>query len=101
MKIHIFLITTQVKIWRRSYDVPPPAMKEDHPYYGEIVNDPRYAKGPTKGEFPLGESLKLTIERTMPYWDSAIVPQIKEGKKVLIVAHGNSLRGIVKTLDSK
>ncbi|EEB14956.1 Phosphoglycerate mutase, putative [Pediculus humanus corporis] len=89
---------TQVQIWRRSFDVPPPAMGEDHLYYNEIVNDPRYAKGPSREEFPLGESLKKTMERTMPYWNKTILPQIKEGKRILIVAHGNSLRGIIKGL---
>ena len=89
----------QVKIWRRSFDIPPPPMEKDHPYYDTIVNDPRYKDGPSKDEFPMFESLKLTIDRTLPYWNDVIVPQIKAGKKVLIAAHGNSLRGIVKHLD--
>jgi len=89
----------QVKIWRRSFDTPPPPMEKDHPYYDVIRNDPRYANGPTDEEFPTCESLKLTIERTLPYWNDVIVPQLKEGKKILIAAHGNSLRGIVKHLD--
>lgn len=76
-------------------------MEEDHPYYSVIVKDPRYKDGPSPTEFPKFESLKLTIERTLPYWNDVIVPQIKEGKKILIAAHGNSLRGIVKYLDSK
>lgn len=76
-------------------------MEEDHAYYKEIVNDPRYKDGPSPQEFPKFESLKLTIERTLPYWNDVIVPQIKEGKQILIAAHGNSLRGIVKYLDSK
>ncbi len=59
----------------------------------------RYADGPKGDEFPMFESLKLTIERTLPYWNDNIVPQIKAGKKILIAAHGNSLRGIVKHLD--
>lgn len=90
----------QVKIWRRSFDVPPPPMDESNPHYKEIVEDPRYADGPTKAEFPMFESLKLTIQRTLPYWNDTIVPQMKAGKKILIAAHGNSLRGIVKHLDS-
>ncbi|XP_047511649.1 phosphoglycerate mutase 1 [Pieris napi] len=90
----------QVQIWRRSFDVPPPAMEKDHPYYDTIVNDPRYAGDPKPDEFPMFESLKLTIERTLPYWNDVIVPQIKEGKKIIIAAHGNSLRGIVKHLDN-
>jgi 2,3-bisphosphoglycerate-dependent phosphoglycerate mutase len=91
----------QVQIWRRSFDVPPPPMEKDHPYYDKIVNDPRYAKEPKLEEFPMFESLKLTIQRTLPYWNDVIVPQIKEGKQILIAAHGNSLRGIVKHLDGK
>lgn len=75
-------------------------MEEDHPYYKQIVNDPRYKDGPSPNEFPKFESLKMTIERTLPYWNDVIVPQIKENKKILIAAHGNSLRGIVKYLDS-
>jgi len=90
----------QVKIWRRSFDVPPPAMEPEHPYYENIVKDARYKDEPVKEEFPMNESLKLTIERTLPYWDNVIVPQIKSGKKIIIAAHGNSLRGIVKHLDN-
>ncbi|XP_063242459.1 phosphoglycerate mutase 2-like [Bacillus rossius redtenbacheri] len=90
----------KVKIWRRSFDVPPPPMEKDHPYHDVIVNDPRYATEPAKDKFPMFESLKLTIERTLPYWNCAIIPQLKEGKRILIAAHGNSLRGIVKHLDS-
>jgi len=89
----------KVKIWRRSFDVPPPPMEKDHPYYDVIRNDPRYVDGPSDDEFPTCESLKLTIERTLPYWNNTIVPQLKAGKKILIAAHGNSLRGIVKHLD--
>lgn len=91
----------QVAIWRRSFDVPPPAMEPDHAYYNTIVNDPRYAEGPAPDQFPKYESLKLTIERTLPFWNETIVPQIKAGKSILIAAHGNSLRGIVKHLDRK
>lgn len=90
----------QVKIWRRSFDIPPPPMDADHPYYDVIRKDSRYKDGPTESEFPTCESLKLTIERTLPYWDDVIVPQLKSGKKILIAAHGNSLRGIVKHLDN-
>lgn len=91
----------QVAIWRRSFDVPPPPMDPDHAYYETIVKDPRYADGPAPDQFPKFESLKLTIERTLPFWNDTIVPQIKAGKKILIAAHGNSLRGIVKHLDRK
>merc|ERR1712002_458632 len=83
----------QVQIWRRSFDTPPPAMDETNPHYKEILEDPRYANGPSKEEFPMFESLKLTIQRTLPYWNDPIVPQMKAGKKILIAAHGNSLRG--------
>lgn len=76
-------------------------MEPDHPYYKTIVEDSRYKDGPSPDEFPKYESLKLTIARTLPYWNDEIVPQIKAGKRVLIAAHGNSLRGIVKYLDSK
>jgi len=89
----------QVQIWRRSFDVPPPPMTEENPYYKTIMEDPRYAEGPKGDEFPKFESLKLTIARTLPYWNDVIVPQIKEGKQILIAAHGNSLRGVVKHLD--
>ncbi|CAL7937699.1 unnamed protein product [Xylocopa violacea] len=89
----------QVQIWRRSFDVPPPPMEPDHKYYETIVKDPRYADGPKPEEFPKFESLKLTIERTLPYWNDIIIPQLKEGKKIIIAAHGNSLRGVVKHLD--
>lgn len=91
----------QVQIWRRSYDTPPPPMELDHKYYKAIVEDAIYKDGPTKEEFPMFESLKLTIARTLPYWNDVIIPQLKEGKKIIIAAHGNSLRGIVKHLDRK
>ena len=86
----------QVLIWRRSYDVPPPALNEDderHP-----GRDPRYA-GLTKAELPLSESLKDTAARFIPHWGNVIAPDIRAGKRVLIVAHGNSLRALVKHLD--
>ncbi|XP_023012051.1 phosphoglycerate mutase 1 [Leptinotarsa decemlineata] len=89
----------QVAIWRRSFDVPPPPITPENPYYETIINDPIYNDGPPKDQFPLFESLKLTIERTLPFWNDCIVPEIKSGKSILIAAHGNSLRGIVKHLD--
>ncbi|WP_022661945.1 2,3-diphosphoglycerate-dependent phosphoglycerate mutase [Paucidesulfovibrio longus] len=86
----------QVFTWRRSFDVPPPALDaSDDRWPG---NDPRYADIP-RNELPLGESLEMTIARTMPYWFEEIVPDIRAGKRVLVVAHGNSLRGLVKYLD--
>lgn len=90
----------QVQIWRRSFDVPPPAMEPSNAYYDSIVKDPRYAGELTEETFPKFESLKLTIERTLPYWNNVIIPQLKEGKRIIIAAHGNSLRGIVKHLDN-
>jgi len=87
----------QVKIWRRSYDTQPPALeKTDERYPG---NDPRYANL-TEDELPLTECLKDTVARFMPYWSETIAPTIKSGKKVLIAAHGNSLRALVKYLDN-
>ncbi|EPR38734.1 2,3-bisphosphoglycerate-dependent phosphoglycerate mutase [Desulfovibrio sp. X2] len=86
----------QVKIWRRSYDTPPPALTPDDERYPG--RDPRYA-GLSEDELPLAESLKLTIDRTLPYWHEAIVPDIRAGRRVLVCAHGNSLRGLVKYLD--
>ncbi|MFA3784077.1 2,3-diphosphoglycerate-dependent phosphoglycerate mutase [Melioribacteraceae bacterium 4301-Me] len=87
----------KVLLWRRSYDVPPPPLDEnDDRYPGK---DPRYADL-KKNEIPLTESLKSTVERFLPYWHESIVPVIKSGKKVIIVAHGNSLRALVKYLDN-
>lgn len=88
----------QVKIWRRSYDVPPLAMEADHAYFEAIQKDERY-KDVAEGDLPNCESLKLTIERSLPYWNESIAPKLKDGKKLLIAAHGNSLRGIVKHLE--
>jgi 2,3-bisphosphoglycerate-dependent phosphoglycerate mutase len=86
----------QVQTWRRSYDVPPPALAEaDERFPGR---DPRYA-ALAPGELPRSESLKTTLERVLPYWHEAIVPDLRAGKKVLIAAHGNSIRALVKYLD--
>ncbi|HET55536.1 MAG TPA: 2,3-diphosphoglycerate-dependent phosphoglycerate mutase [Ignavibacteria bacterium] len=87
----------KVMEWRRSFDTPPPALEEtDDRYPGK---DPRYADL-SKEELPLTESLKLTIDRFLPYWHETIAPMIKSGKKVVVVAHGNSLRALVKYLDN-
>ncbi|MGD8894457.1 MAG: 2,3-diphosphoglycerate-dependent phosphoglycerate mutase [Acidobacteriota bacterium] len=86
----------QVKIWRRSYATPPPALEPDDERYPG--RDPRYA-GLTKDILPLTEALKHTVERFLPCWHDAIVPDIKAGKRVVIAAHGNSLRALVKHLD--
>jgi 2,3-bisphosphoglycerate-dependent phosphoglycerate mutase len=86
----------QVLVWRRSYDVQPPALaKDDSRFPG---NDPRY-KSLTKDELPLTECLKDTVNRFLPYWHETIAPSIKDGKRVIIAAHGNSLRALVKYLD--
>ncbi|BCL76391.1 2,3-bisphosphoglycerate-dependent phosphoglycerate mutase [Jeongeupia sp. HS-3] len=86
----------QVLIWRRSFDVPPPALAADDPRVGH--GDPKFAAIPD-AELPLTESLQDTIARVMPYWHAAIAPQLKAGKTVLISAHGNSLRGLIKHLE--
>ena len=87
----------QVLIWRRSFDVPPMALEAGDPR--DPALDPKYA-GLDKDEVPRTESLKDTIERFLPYWHNTIVPAIKAGHRVIIVAHGNSLRGLVKHLDN-
>lgn len=86
----------QVKIWRRSYDIQPPALKRNDPRYPG--NDPKYRDLPKK-DIPTTECLKDTVERFLPYWKKEIIPTMKKGKKVIIVAHGNSLRALVKYLD--
>src|SRR6185436_14986512 len=87
----------QVKIWRRSYDIPPPPLASPHdPYPG---NDRRYANLKA-GELPRTESLKDTVARFLPYWHETIAPVITSGQRVLIAAHGNSLRALVKYLDN-
>lgn len=86
----------QVHIWRRSYDVPPPPLADDDPRHPKF--DPRYAHVDPK-LLPSTESLKLTLERVMPYWNSNIAPRLQAGERILIVAHGNSLRALVKYLD--
>jgi 2,3-bisphosphoglycerate-dependent phosphoglycerate mutase len=85
-----------VKIWRRSYDVPPPVLTPDDPRFPG--HDPRY-QGLSKEELPLTECLKDTVARFLPYWHETIAPAVKSGQKVLIAAHGNSLRALVKYLD--
>jgi 2,3-bisphosphoglycerate-dependent phosphoglycerate mutase len=87
----------QVKVWRRSYDIPPPPLTpEDERWSGR---DPRY-RGLTPSEIPASESLKDTVARFLPYWHDTIAPAITSGKKVLVAAHGNSLRALVKYLDN-
>ncbi|MGH8207692.1 MAG: 2,3-diphosphoglycerate-dependent phosphoglycerate mutase [Steroidobacteraceae bacterium] len=86
----------QVKIWRRSYDVPPPPLAADDP--GHPRFDRRYAEV-APSELPSTESLKDTLARVLPYWQDHIAPQLARGRNVLVVAHGNSLRALVKMLD--
>ena len=84
----------QVKIWRRSYDIPPPPLPEDSPY--NVAADRRYAGLPV----PSTESLKDTIARALPYFESEVAPALKRGERVLVAAHGNSIRGIIKHLSN-
>jgi 2,3-bisphosphoglycerate-dependent phosphoglycerate mutase len=86
----------QVHIWRRSYDTPPPVLALDDPRHES--RDPRYASLLPE-EMPVTECLKDTVERVVPYWQLEIAPQIRAGKRVLIAAHGNSLRALIKHLD--
>jgi 2,3-bisphosphoglycerate-dependent phosphoglycerate mutase len=85
----------QFKLWRRSYDVPPPAISDDDPY--SQAQDARYSD--LGNEMPKSECLKDVVARMLPYWESAIVPDLKAGATVLVAAHGNSLRALVKNLD--
>ncbi|MCL6493728.1 MAG: 2,3-diphosphoglycerate-dependent phosphoglycerate mutase [Ignavibacterium sp.] len=87
----------QVKIWRRSYDIQPPALEKSDPRYPG--HDPRY-KELSESELPLTECLKDTVARFVPYWENTIAPMVKNGKRVLVTAHGNSLRALVKYLDN-
>jgi 2,3-bisphosphoglycerate-dependent phosphoglycerate mutase len=86
----------QVKIWRRAYDTPPPVLEEGDPRL--TLDDPRYADLPA-AEFPRTECLKDTVARFLPYWHGTIAPAIKAGRRVLIAAHGNSIRALIKYLD--
>ncbi|THE06676.1 phosphoglyceromutase [Microbacterium oleivorans] len=85
----------QFMLWRRSFDVPPPDISDSDPY--TQVGDVRYAD--INGEVPRTESLKIVIDRLLPYWDAEIAPDLKTGKTVMVTAHGNSLRALVKHLD--
>lgn len=86
----------QVKIWRRSYDIPPPPLDASHPQHPRF--DRRYG-GVPPAELPSTESLKHTLARVMPFWNSRIAPELAAGRNVLVAAHGNSLRALVKMLD--
>ena len=86
----------QVKIWRRSYDVPPPPLTRDDPRYPG--NDPRYLNL-SPAELPLSECLKDTVARVLPYWNEVICPEIAAGRRLIVAAHGNSLRALIKYLE--
>ncbi len=86
----------QVKVWRRSYGVPPPAMEPDNPY--DPNGDERYAQVPADA-LPLTECLKDVVARLAPYWEEVLAPDLRDGRTVLVGAHGNSLRALVKQLD--
>ena len=86
----------QVKIWRRSYDIPPPPLAPEDPRHPRL--DPRYARV-DPAVLPATESLKDTLGRVLPYWNERIAPELREGRNVLVAAHGNSLRAMVKMLD--
>lgn len=88
----------QVQIWRRSFDIMPPAILPLHPYYKSIRLNSKF-EDISEEEFPEAETLKSTIERVIPFWKNNIVPEIKSGKRVLVVAHGTSLRAIVKYVE--
>ncbi|XP_043395603.1 bisphosphoglycerate mutase isoform X1 [Chelonia mydas] len=91
----------QVKIWRRSYDVTPPPITESHPYYKEIYDDRRYkCCDVSQDKLPMAESLKEVLERLLPYWNEKIAPELKSGKVILISAHGNSTRALLKHLEA-
>ncbi len=85
----------QVRVWRRSFDVPPPPLAPDDPQHP--ANDPRYAGLPREA-LPATESLKVTLGRVMPAWDDALAPALRDGREVLVAAHGNSLRALAKHL---
>src|SRR5512136_1787193 len=87
----------QVKIWRRSYDIPPPPLDRDDPQHPRF--DRRYAGVPA-AEMPSSESLKDTLARVLPFWNARIAPELASGRNVLVAAHGNSLRALVKMLDN-
>jgi len=86
----------QVKVWRRSYDIPPPPLAADDPRHPRF--DARYAQVPP-AELPATESLKDTLARVLPFWNARIAPELRNGRNVMVVAHGNSLRAMVKMLD--
>ncbi|XP_061773003.1 bisphosphoglycerate mutase [Nerophis ophidion] len=90
----------KVKLWRRGYDITPPPIEEQHPYFQEIYNDRRYTTCDVEKEkLPRGESLKEVLLRLLPYWEGTVVPEILRGRTLLISAHGNSCRALLKHLE--
>ncbi|XP_053680502.1 phosphoglycerate mutase 2-like isoform X1 [Anopheles nili] len=85
----------QVQVWRRSFNIPPPAIEPTNPYYHAIKNNPRL-RHINEQDFPTTETLETTMERVVPEWTDSIIPEVRAGKRVLVVAHGTSLRGLVK-----
>lgn len=90
----------KLKLWRRGYDVTPPQIDQSHPYFLEIYNDRRYTTCDVpKEDLPRAESLKEVLDRLLPYWEGTVVPELRQGKTVLISAHGNSCRALLKHLE--
>lgn len=90
----------KLKLWRRGYDITPPQIDESHPYFREIYNDRRYTTCDVpKEDLPRAESLKEVLDRLLPYWETTMVPELQQGKTVLISAHGNSCRALLKHLE--
>lgn len=90
----------KLKLWRRGYDVTPPPIDQSHPYFLEIYNDRRYSTCDVpKEELPRAESLKEVLERLLPYWESSVAPELRQGRTVLVAAHGNSCRALLKHLE--
>ncbi|XP_028815106.1 bisphosphoglycerate mutase [Denticeps clupeoides] len=91
----------RVRLWRRSYDITPPPIDESHPYFAEIYDDRRYTTcDVAKEALPRTESLKEVLGRLLPYWNNVIVPEVKGGHTVLISAHGNSCRALLKHIEN-
>ncbi|KAK7873105.1 hypothetical protein R5R35_006335 [Gryllus longicercus] len=89
----------EVLKWQYSFDATPPLMDENHKHFTDITEDIRYINGPSAEEMPKGESLKMTLERVQPYWNSIIIPQLKKQKTLLLICHGDVLRSLVKFLN--
>ena len=90
----------KVGVWRRSYDIPPPNITESNEHIKEICDFNKYNSSDSFENFPHGESLEMTLERVLPYYNNNILPEIKQGNTIFIVAHGNSLRSLVKYIEN-